>query len=183
MGRRFGLTGIELRQVREVALGNDVRHELQSHSFAASIEICAALYGHLDSSSLTVGECRWLVTEQAGPSCFTVSVDELLQPGLAAEKPVQPTGRLAAPESGQASRLVGLFHTHPLGSALPSDLDRRSIARLPFIWTIAGLEDGEPRLRAYAWTELGIRELTVSEEFSSNGDYPQSNPLPWGASA
>jgi proteasome lid subunit RPN8/RPN11 len=55
---------------------------------------------------------------------------------------------------GGAHRLIGCFHSHPDGSAAPSQSDRAQAYEADFIYLIAG---GEPRagfrLKAFRWDE------------------------------
>ena len=148
MRRRYGLSGMELKQLRAVVIESALRQQLGTHAGAAGYEICAALYGYVENSSLVVTGWRRL-TNRDPSGCFMVSVNELLHP---------------AP-SGVKSRLVGLFHSHLQGLAQPSDLDCSSIARLPFVWTITSVAGDE--LRAFTWSKAGVRELSVQRSSRS----------------
>jgi proteasome lid subunit RPN8/RPN11 len=119
----------------------DVQLQLIAALETTRSERCAALYGHLDYGSMAIGRRRWLVNREPCSYSFAASVTELLA------KPIKP------------ARLLGLFHSHPRGSALPSDLDCAGIARLPFVWAIAGFDDGVENLRGFAWSNSGVREI------------------------
>lgn len=83
-------------------------------------------------------------------------------------------GRLSISPPG---RLVGLFHSHPRSPAVPSDLDRLAIARLPFVWAIAGPGDRpETALRFFAWSGAGLRELRESSVRTRLGAGPAHGP-------
>jgi proteasome lid subunit RPN8/RPN11 len=146
MPRRFGLTAPELRQLDEVRIEAEVRAALLTAARPATGEACAALYGTPDGPQLTVGAWRLLPNADPG-DCLTISVADLLEAGS-----TSPPGRL-----------VGLFHSHPRSQAVPSDLDRLAIARLPFVWAIAGPGDRQgAALRFFAWSGAGLRELRES---------------------
>ena len=61
-----------------------------------------------------------------------------------------------ADKSGK--EIVGIYHTPPVSSAVPSLWDRETMENAPSIWLIAGA-DG---MRAYVWDE-GIRSVRIIE--------------------
>lgn len=158
MGRKFGLSATERDRLNDVVIEIEVREELQAGIRAQRDEGCAALYGHEEDGSLSIDECRWLLNRVAGPACFTVSVNELLYGSPAGPAP-ESDGANTTPPLHRGSRLVGLFHSHPNGSALLSDTDSMSISHLPFVWAIAGFMDHVPELRCFAWSAQGTREI------------------------
>src|ERR1700737_2094366 len=105
MARRFGLSATDLKDLREVMIERRVRLQLVRALETKGNERCAALYGHVEGGSVAIDQRRWLVNREACSHGFAASVGELL---------AQPV---------QSARLLGLFHSHPCGSALPSDLD------------------------------------------------------------
>lgn len=145
MGRRFGLSAAELKDLRKVMIDRSVQLQLTEALDTTGNELCAALYGHLEDGTVAVDRRRWLLNREACSSSFAASVTELL---------AQPL---------KFARLLGVFHSHPCGAALPSDLDCAGIARLPFVWVIAGFDDGDPELRAFAWSDSGVREIRCSQ--------------------
>ncbi len=54
--------------------------------------------------------------------------------------------------------IVGVYHTHPVSSAVPSLWDRETMQNVPEVWLIAGA-DG---MRAYVW-ENGVKAVKVTE--------------------
>lgn len=54
--------------------------------------------------------------------------------------------------------IVGVYHTHPVSSAVPSLWDRETMQNVPEVWLIAGA-DG---MRAYVW-EDGVKAVKVTE--------------------
>jgi Prokaryotic homologs of the JAB domain len=164
MPRRFGLTASEMHQLHEVGVVPEVRLALLSATRAAIGEACAALYGTADGPVLTVGGWRHLENTEPG-TCFAISVADLLADdgalGAAGPRGAGPINGSAGPGAGAArQRLVGLFHSHPRSPAVPSELDCLGIARLPFVWAIAGLNERQGEsLRFFAWSLAGVREL------------------------
>lgn len=61
-----------------------------------------------------------------------------------------------AEKSGK--EIIGIYHTHPLSSAVPSLWDKETMENAPSVWLIAG-DDG---IRAYVW-ENGVRSVRISE--------------------
>lgn len=54
--------------------------------------------------------------------------------------------------------VVGVYHTHPVSSAVPSLWDRETMENAPSVWLIAGA-DG---MRAYVW-EGGLKTIKIME--------------------
>jgi proteasome lid subunit RPN8/RPN11 len=54
--------------------------------------------------------------------------------------------------------IVGVYHTHPVSSAVPSLWDRETMENAPSVWLIAGA-DG---MRAYVW-ENGVKAVKITE--------------------
>ncbi len=54
--------------------------------------------------------------------------------------------------------IVGVYHTHPVSSAVPSLWDRETMENDPSVWLIAGA-DG---IRAYMW-DNGVKAVRITE--------------------
>ncbi len=54
--------------------------------------------------------------------------------------------------------IVGIYHTHPVSSAVPSLWDRETMENATSVWLIAGAD----RMRAYIWDE-GIKAVRLIE--------------------
>ena len=54
--------------------------------------------------------------------------------------------------------IVGVYHTHPVSSAVPSLWDRETMENAPSVWLIAGA-DG---MKAYVW-ENGLKKVKLQE--------------------
>jgi proteasome lid subunit RPN8/RPN11 len=62
-------------------------------------------------------------------------------------------------EAGKNGKeIVGVYHTHPVTSAVPSLWDRETMQNDPSVWLIAGA-DG---MRAYVW-ENGLKTVKIIE--------------------
>jgi proteasome lid subunit RPN8/RPN11 len=54
---------------------------------------------------------------------------------------------------GTGRRIIGCFHSHPNGLAVPSARDRAQAIETDFVWLIASSgPDGEPTLKGYRFT-------------------------------
>ena len=70
---------------------------------------------------------------------------------------------------GSDRRIIGCFHAHPGGAALPSETDREAAIEGDFLWLIAG---GEPEsgltLRAFLFVaEGGFVPVEIADEANS----------------
>ncbi len=54
--------------------------------------------------------------------------------------------------------IVGVYHTHPVSSAIPSLWDRETMENAPSVWLIAGA-DG---MKAYVWKD-GLKVVKIIE--------------------
>lgn len=61
-----------------------------------------------------------------------------------------------AEKSGK--EIVGIYHTHPASSPVPSPWDSETMENDPSIWLIAGMDE----IRAYVWEE-GIKVVKMTE--------------------
>ncbi|MCZ7356610.1 MAG: M67 family metallopeptidase [Candidatus Methanoperedens sp.] len=58
----------------------------------------------------------------------------------------------------KGKEIIGVYHTHPVSSAVPSLWDRETMENAPSVWLIAGA-DG---MRAYVW-ENGVKSVKIIE--------------------
>ncbi|MEA2824480.1 MAG: hypothetical protein QOF03_962 [Alphaproteobacteria bacterium] len=66
---------------------------------------------------------------------------------------------------GRETRIIGCFHSHPAGPALPSATDRAQALEDDFLWLIAGGSDSGFTLQAYVFTEeSGFVRIALGEE-------------------
>jgi proteasome lid subunit RPN8/RPN11 len=67
---------------------------------------------------------------------------------------------------GRETRIIGCFHSHPEGPALPSATDRAQALEDDFLWLIAGGSDESGfTLKAYVFTEeSGFIRIALGEE-------------------
>lgn len=50
---------------------------------------------------------------------------------------------------GQADEIIGVYHSHPVGRAEPSERDSRDAAYPGWVWLITAFEDDAPSTRAF----------------------------------
>jgi len=58
----------------------------------------------------------------------------------------------------EGKEIVGVYHTHPVSSAVPSFWDRETMENDPSVWVIAGADGA----RAYIWNEQ-IKPVKITE--------------------
>ena len=57
------------------------------------------------------------------------------------------------------TEIIGVYHTHPSSSAVPSNWDRETMENDPSVWLIAGA-DG---MKAYVWDDDGVESVEIIE--------------------
>ncbi len=92
-------------------------------------EACGLLVGR-DAPGAVVVSTAYESANLADDRCATFDVDPGLR--LRLQRRVREAGE----------RVVGLFHSHPNGSAAPSDTDRGSIWEDDLVWLIVAVADG-----------------------------------------
>jgi proteasome lid subunit RPN8/RPN11 len=60
-------------------------------------------------------------------------------------------------EISPALSIVGVYHSHPKGAAVPSPTDLREAMYPEWLYVIVGLKSGRADVRAYAFTRRGPR--------------------------
>jgi proteasome lid subunit RPN8/RPN11 len=63
---------------------------------------------------------------------------------------------------GTGRGVVGCYHSHPGGTAEPSERDRAADCEVGFIWLIAATGKGTGAVRAYVREDAGYRELELA---------------------
>ncbi len=111
-------------------------------------EACGVLIGTINSSTALVEKALPVTNAKRTRRSFELDPKEHYKAWNEAEK--------------NGKEIVGVYHTHPVSSAVPSLWDRETMENTPSVWLIAGA-DG---MRAYVW-ENGVRAvkiLVASEE-------------------
>lgn len=86
-------------------------------------EACAVLYGKSEDKESKVSEIRLAKNIDQSPVNFTIAPEELIDIYKEAEK--------------KGLEIVGIFHSHPSSSAIPSGTDQRFMALNPTVWVIS----------------------------------------------
>ncbi|MCX9013079.1 MAG: M67 family metallopeptidase [Candidatus Methanoperedens sp.] len=107
-------------------------------------EACGVLIGTVNGSTALVEKAQPVTNVKRTRRSFELDPKEHYNAWNEAEK------------SGK--EVVGIYHTHPVSSAVPSLWDRETMENAPSVWLIAGA-DG---MRAYVW-ENGVRAVKVIE--------------------
>lgn len=130
------LDGMLIREEILTALIEHARRE-------APLECCGLLTGRRDLIDGVI-PCT---NELESPKAFSIPPREL----FAAFRGMRDSGR----------ELLGIYHSHPDGSAKPS---ARDFAEFHYggasCWIVA-LQDDDPVVRCFSWTETGFIELDV----------------------
>ena len=109
--------------VKEIILNQEqidilIEHSTKSHPN----ESCAMLLGTHDDQQWNVKEVFLTNNMEKSETNFTISPEELLHGHQLAEK--------------KQLELVGVFHSHPNSSAIPSDTDKKFMRNNPVPWII-----------------------------------------------
>ena len=108
-------------------------------------EACGVLVGTINGSTALVEKALPVTNVKRTRTSFELDPKEHYDVWNEAEK------------SGK--EIVGVYHTHPVSSAVPSLWDRETMQNDTSVWIIAGA-DG---MRAYVW-EDGIKSVKIIEE-------------------
>lgn len=101
-----------------------------------------------------IDEIRCCSNQLGSPTAFSISPEEL----VAAFKDFRARGR----------ELLGIYHSHPAGEAIPSERDVREFNYPGTSYWILGLRDALPEIRCFNWEGKGFREVpfqVLSEHF------------------
>ena len=109
--------------VKEIILNQEqidilIEHSTKSHPN----ESCAMLLGTYNNQQWNVKEVFLTNNMEKSETNFTISPEELLHGHQLAEK--------------KQLELVGVFHSHPNSSAIPSDTDKKFMKGNPVPWII-----------------------------------------------
>ncbi|MBU4374068.1 MAG: M67 family metallopeptidase [Euryarchaeota archaeon] len=107
-------------------------------------EACGVLVGTISGSTALVEKALHVTNVKRTRTSFELDPKEHYGAWNDAEK--------------NGKEIVGVYHTHPVSSAVPSLWDRETMQNVPGVWVIAGA-DG---MRAYVW-ENGIKAVRIKE--------------------
>lgn len=107
-------------------------------------EACGVLIGTINGSTALVERALPVTNAKRTRRSFELDPKEHYDAWNKAEK--------------DGKEIVGVYHTHPVSSAVPSLWDRETMENAPSVWLIAGA-DG---MRAYVW-ENGVKAVKIIE--------------------
>ena len=107
-------------------------------------EACGVLIGIMEGSTVLVEKALSITNVKRTRTSFELDPKEHYNAWNEAEK------------SGK--QIIGVYHTHPVSSAVPSLWDRETMQNDSSVWLIAGA-DG---MKAYVW-ENGVKAVRVIE--------------------
>ncbi|TRZ92085.1 MAG: M67 family peptidase [Methanosarcinales archaeon] len=120
---------------------NTIRSELEANK---PYEACGVLIGTLDGSTALVEKALPITNSKRTRRSFELDPKEHYDAWNEAEK--------------NGKEIVGVYHTHPVSSAVPSLWDRETMQNDPSVWLIAGA-DG---MQAYVW-DNGLKPVKITE--------------------
>ncbi len=107
-------------------------------------EACGVLIGTMDGSTALVEKALPVTNIKRTRRSFELDPEQLYKAWDDADK--------------NGKEIVGVYHTHPVSSCVPSLWDRETMENTPSVWLIAGA-DG---MRAYIW-DGGIKPVKIME--------------------
>ncbi len=120
---------------------NTIRSELEANK---PYEACGVLIGTLDGSTALVEKALPITNSKRTVRSFELDPKEHYDAWNEADK--------------KGREIIGVYHTHPVSSAVPSLWDRETMQNDASVWLIAGA-DG---MRAYVW-DNGIKPVKLTE--------------------
>ena len=118
-----------------------IRKELEDNK---PYEACGVLIGTIAGAMAFVEKIQPITNSKRTRRSFELDPKEFYEAWNSAEK--------------EGKEIVGVYHTHPVSSAVPSLWDRETMENAPSVWLIAGA-DG---MRAYFW-ENGIKMVKLHD--------------------
>ncbi len=107
-------------------------------------EACGVLMGTINGSTALVEKALPVTNVKRTRTSFELDPQQFYDAWNDAEK--------------NGKEIVGVYHTHPVSSAVPSLWDRETMQNVPGVWLIAGT-DG---MRAYVW-ENGVKPVKITK--------------------
>ncbi len=118
-----------------------IQAELESNK---PYEACGVLVGTISGSTALVEKALPVTNVKRTRRSFELDPKEHYNAWNEAEK--------------NGKEIVGVYHTHPVSSAVPSLWDRETMQNVPGVWLIAGA-DG---MRAYVWDD-GVKPVKITK--------------------
>ena len=109
-------------------------------------EVSSILFGKYKNDKIVTYDIFETSNENESPTSFAIPNDELLQGYMEAEK--------------RNLHIVGIFHSHPISEAYPSQTDKKFMMINPVVWAIySGLDK---KIKAFTLDDK-IKEMSVVE--------------------
>ncbi|KCZ71755.1 putative metal-dependent protease of the PAD1/JAB1 superfamily [Candidatus Methanoperedens nitroreducens] len=118
-----------------------IQEELEANK---PYEACGVLIGIINDSTAHVEKALPVTNVRRTRTSFELDPKEHYDAWNDAEK--------------KGKEIIGIYHTHPVSSAVPSLWDRETMENVTSVWLIAGA-DG---MRAYIW-DNGIKAIKIVE--------------------
>ena len=116
-----------------------IQAELEANS---PYEACGVLVGTIEGDEAVVEKAVPITNSNRTTRSFELEPKEFYNAWNNAEK--------------NGKEIVGVYHTHPSSSAVPSQWDRETMQNDPSVWLIAGA-DG---MKAYLWDD-GVKSVEI----------------------
>lgn len=123
---------------RDLAL---IQSELEANK---PYEACGVLIGTVSGNTTQVDKALPITNVKRTRRSFELDPEQLYKAWDDADK--------------NGKEIVGVYHTHPVSSCVPSLWDRETMENAPSVWLIAGANG----MRAYIW-DNGIRPVKITE--------------------
>ena len=123
---------------RDLAL---IQSELEANK---PYEACGVLIGTVSGNTTQVDKALPITNVKRTRRSFELDPEQLYKAWDDADK--------------NGKEIVGVYHTHPVSSSVPSLWDRETMENAPSVWLIAGANG----MRAYIW-DNGIRPVKITE--------------------
>ena len=131
--------------ITELKISRRDRELIQAELDASKpYEACGVLIGTINGSTALVEKALPVANVKRTRTSFELDPQQFYEAWNNAEK--------------NGKEIVGVYHTHPVSSAVPSLWDRETMQQVPGVWVIAGA-DG---MRAYVW-EDGVKAVKIIE--------------------
>ncbi len=118
-----------------------IQQELEANK---PYEACGVLIGIINGSTAHVEKALPVTNARRTRTSFELDPKEHYDAWNDAEK--------------KGKEIIGIYHTHPVSSAVPSLWDRETMENVTSVWLIAGA-DG---MRAYTW-DRGIKSVKIAQ--------------------
>lgn len=118
-----------------------IQQELENNK---PYEACGVLIGSINANTASVEKARPITNAKRTRTSFELDPEEFYNVWNDAER--------------DGKEIIGIYHTHPVSSAIPSLWDKETMQNVMYVWLIAG-SDG---MKAYVWDD-GIKSVKLKQ--------------------